>query len=80
MSQNSSSVSTGIPSSLAFRSLDPAFSPATTNVVFLDTDPEAFPPNNSIFSVASSLVKRLNAPVRTMVFPARRVSVMTRLL
>ena len=74
-SRNSCSESTGTPSSCALRSLLPAFSPATTYVVFFETDEAALPPNDSIFSVASSRVNRLSAPVRTKVLPAKRVSV-----
>ena len=69
-----------MPSSRAFRSLEPAFSPTTTKLVFFDTEPEALPPRSSIFSVASSRVNLLSAPVRTKVFPANRASVTTRLL
>ena len=41
----------------------------------METDEAALPPRLSIFSVASSRVKRLSAPVSTKVFPAKRVSV-----
>ena len=64
-------------SSLALRSLEPAFSPTTTKLVFLDTEPETLPPSSSIFSDASSRVNLLRAPVRTKTFPANRVSEIT---
>ena len=50
-------------------SFDPVSSPANTEVVFFDTEPETFPPNFSILLLASSLVYFSKLPVNTKVFP-----------
>src|SRR5260221_14253465 len=47
---------TGTPSEAALSSLEPGLSPATTKLVFLDTEPDTFPPLASMASAASSLV------------------------
>ena len=49
---------------------EPAFSPATTKEVFLETEDDVFPPLAFILSPASSLVMLLNVPVKTKVLPA----------
>ena len=48
ISKNSSSVKIVVPSVLAFSSLLPASSPAIKYAVFLETEPDTFPPNFSI--------------------------------
>src|SRR3984957_15732882 len=65
-----SSSSTGTPSDSALSSLDPAFDPATTKLVFFDTEPDTFPPSAWIASAASSLVRPSSVPVSTTVTPA----------
>ena len=68
--KNSSSVMIFIPSSVAFESFVPAFSPATTYVVFLETDDEMSPPPFLTISLASSRENCVNVPVNTKVRPA----------
>ena len=63
----SSSLYTGIPSSLAFASFDPAPGPATTNDVFFETLDAAFPPSFSIIWFPSSRDSFSNVPVKTIV-------------
>lgn len=58
------------PSSCAFFSFVPASSPATTRCVFLDTNPDTFPPRRSISAFASSRDRRASVPVSTSVLPA----------
>ena len=60
------------PSSWALRSLLPAASPATTALVFLDTDPDTLAPRASSFSPASLREADSSSPVRTKVKPASR--------
>ncbi|MDY2841180.1 MAG: hypothetical protein SOT08_00680 [Candidatus Borkfalkiaceae bacterium] len=50
-------------------SLLPAFSPAITSVVFLETEPAVSPPRLSIISAASSRLKSFNVPVRATFSP-----------
>ena len=64
-----SSFSTGTPSSWALRSLEPAASPATTALVFLDTDPDTLAPRASSFSPASLREADSSSPVRTRSSP-----------
>ena len=73
-SLNSSSVQIGIPSFNAFSYLLPGFSPTITTDVFLDTESTVFPPKDSIFSLASSLVNIVKLPVSTKLFPAKSSS------
>src|SRR5579875_105302 len=51
-----SSPRTGTPSACALSSLEPGLSPATTKLVFFDTEPATFPPSSVIAWVASSLL------------------------
>src|SRR6185312_13055053 len=69
----SSSVLT--PSCTALSSFDPASSPATTKLVFFETEPETLPPAASMRSLASSRVRVGSVPVRTKVRPARAVPI-----
>ena len=59
-----------IPNSSALAALAPAFSPTTTQSVFLLTDPAAFPPREIIASLAESREKSTNEPVTTTVLPS----------
>lgn len=67
---NWSSFSMGTPNSSALAALAPAFSPMTTQSVFLLTDPEALPPREIIASLAESREKSINEPVTTTVLPS----------
>ena len=60
-----------MPNSSAFAALDPAFSPTTTQSVFLLTEPAAFPPWEIMASLAESREKSTNDPVTTTVLPAK---------
>ena len=66
-----------MPSSSALDSLDPAFAPTITQYVFLLTEDAAFPPLDTIASLAESRVKSSKDPVTTTVLP---LSVCSRLL
>src|SRR5207245_1796855 len=67
--RNSSSPMTFTPSSLAFFSLDPASSPATTRSVFRETLPDTLPPRRSISALASSRDSFTREPVSTTLLP-----------
>ncbi len=57
---------TSTPSFCAFNSFDPAFSPATTNAVFLETEPEILPPIER--QAVSAMTRGTGiAPVKTAV-------------
>ncbi len=60
----------GMPSSSAFAAFEPAFSPTTTQSVFLLTDPAALPPRRTMASLAESRENPSNEPVTTTVLPA----------
>ena len=77
MLANSSSFITFIPNCSALASFEPAFSPAITKSVFEVTLPVTFAPYFSKYSLASFLVNSTNLPVRTTVFPAKILSVLT---
>ncbi len=66
---NASSSITGTPSSVALSSLLPAPGPATTCVVFADTDPATFAPSACSRAFASSRVNCSSVPVSTHVCP-----------
>jgi hypothetical protein len=66
------SSSTGTPSVCALSSFDPAFSPATTNRVFFETEFYTLPPSSSMAAAASSRVRPGMVPVSTTVIPASR--------
>jgi hypothetical protein len=59
------------PSSTALSYLEPAFSPATTKSVFLDTEDVTLPPACRTASAASSRLKPASEPVITTETPAR---------
>ena len=59
-----------MPSSSAFAAFEPAFSPTTTQSVFLLTDPAALPPRRTMASLAESRENPSNEPVTTTVLPA----------
>ena len=56
---------------MAFFSLLPASSPATTKSVFRDTLPDTLPPRRSTSSLACSRVRAPRVPVSTTVLPAK---------
>ncbi len=62
---------TSMPSVLAFSSLLPAASPATTKVVDFETELVTFPPCACTSSVAATLDSVGSVPVMTTVAPAR---------
>ena len=53
------SSSTGTPRDSALSSFDPAFCPATTKLVFFETEPDTLPPCSAMASAASSLCQAL---------------------
>src|ERR1700689_1310387 len=59
-----------MPSSTALSYLEPAFSPATTKLVFLETEDETLPPAARTASAASSRLRPGSVPVITTVTPA----------
>ena len=69
-SLNSASSITVTPSSLAFASLDPGDSPATTKSVLRLTDPLTLPPAAVIISFAWRLVIPPRVPVSTKILPS----------
>src|SRR4030095_11652184 len=72
------SSTTSTPSSFALSSLLPASVPATTKLVFFDTEPDTLPPASRIICFARSRSSVGNVPVRTIVFPARGAAASTR--
>ena len=52
-----------MPSSSAFARFEPAFSPATSSVVRLETEDDALPPARSVSSFISLRESAANAPV-----------------
>lgn len=59
----------GTPSERALSNFEPALSPATSAVVFFETDPATFAPREIAAAVASSRVKSGTDPVMTIVAP-----------
>ena len=59
-----------MPSSTALSCLEPAFSPATTKLVFFETEDETLPPAARTASAASSRLRLGSVPVMTTVTPA----------
>src|SRR5699024_8768823 len=70
IAKNSASERTGTPRDWALVSLEPAASPATTKLVFLETEPLALPPFFTIKASASLRERLSRVPVTTMVLPA----------
>src|SRR5581483_9933731 len=64
------SSSTGTPSVSALSYLEPGLSPATTKLVFFDTEDVTLPPSPVTASLASSRVSPSSDPVSTMDRPA----------
>jgi hypothetical protein len=62
----------GTPSSTALSYFEPAFSPATTKSVFLDTEDVTLPPACRTASPASSRLNSASEPVITTDTPASR--------
>ena len=63
-----------MPNTFAVASLDPASLPATTQLVFFETDPATFAPKLSRSAFASLRDKCSKVPVKTHVCPASKCS------